>query len=292
MIVDYGASCNIIRETTANKLVILGAKLVQHETMIFPYDSPPLISSSYIEATNEYNNTVVKGKLIVMNNNISALLGKSTSEKLGVLKLLMTSLSSDSIENKYPQLISNSLGKLKKHNIKLHIDHSIPPVVRRHYIIYFHLRSKVKDETERRFKNDIIEPVENKCSTDWISPVILVPKHNSCDIRICIDMRYANEAIKRIRHVTPTIVKIIASVNNCKVFSKIDLKMGYHQLQLDPECRNITAFSAHIGMYRYKRLAFGINSASEIFQYTIASLINDIKGVRYISDDIIVYGKD
>ena len=68
--------------------------------------------------------------------------------------------------------------------------------------------------------------------------------------------------------------------------------MGYHKLQLDPECRNITTFSTHLGFYRYKRLSFGINSASEIFQYTIASLFNDIKGVRNISDDIIVYGKD
>ena len=292
MIVDSGASCNIIGETTANTLVKFGTKLVQHETKIFPYGSPPLISSSYIEANIEYNNTVVKGKLIVMNNNISSLLGKSTAEKLGVLKLLVNSLSSDSIENKYPQIISNSLGKLKNHNIKLHIDHSIPPVARKHYRIPFHLRSKVKDVIKRILKNDIIEPVENKCPTDWISPVIIVPKHNSSDIRICIDMRSANEAIKRTRHVTPTVDEIIASVNNCKVFSKIDLKMGYHQLQLDPECRNITTFSTQLGLYRYKRLAFGINSAADIFQYTIASLINDIKGVKNISDDIIVYGED
>ena len=78
MIVDSGASCNIIGENTANKLMKFRAKLVQHETNIFPYGSPPLISSSYIKANIEYNNTVVKGKLIVMNNNISALLGKST----------------------------------------------------------------------------------------------------------------------------------------------------------------------------------------------------------------------
>ena len=45
MIVDSEASCNIIGETTTNKLVKFGAKLVQHETKIFPYGSPPLISS-------------------------------------------------------------------------------------------------------------------------------------------------------------------------------------------------------------------------------------------------------
>ena len=158
MSVDSGTSCIIIGETTANKLVKFGAKLVQHETKIFPYGSPPLISSSYIEANIEYNNTLMKEKLIVMNNTISALLGKSTAEKLGVIKLLVNSLSSDSIENRYPQIILNSLGKLNNHNIKLHIDHSILPAARKHYRIPFHLRSKVKDEIERLLKRDIIEP--------------------------------------------------------------------------------------------------------------------------------------
>ena len=87
----------------------------------------------------EYNNTVVKGKLIVMNNNISSLLGKSTAEKFGVLKLLVNSLSGDSTENKYHQIILNRLGNVKNYNIKLHIDHSIPPVARKHYVIPFHL---------------------------------------------------------------------------------------------------------------------------------------------------------
>ena len=67
----------------------------------------------------------------------------------GVLKLLVNPLSSDSIENKYPQIISNSLGKLNSDKIKLHIDLFIPPVARKNYRSPFHLQSKVKDEIER-----------------------------------------------------------------------------------------------------------------------------------------------
>ena len=48
-------------------------------------------------------------------------------------------------ENKYPHIISNSLGKLKNHNIQLYIDHSIPLIARMHYRIPFHLGSKVID---------------------------------------------------------------------------------------------------------------------------------------------------
>ena len=76
-----------------------------------------------------------------------------------------------------------------------------------------------------------------------------------------------------------------------KVFSKLDLRSGYHQLSLAPESRYITTFATHEGIRRYKRLNFGTNSASEIFQHIISERICDIPGAINISDDIIVFGK-
>ena len=122
--------------------------------------------------------------------------------------------------------------------------------------------------------------------------MVVVPKPNSEDIRICVDMRKPNVAIQRTRHVTPILDELISNLKNSKVFSKIDLKNGYHQLVLSPKSRYITAFSTHMGLYQYKRLAFGINSAAEVFQHIISSLINDIPGTRNIRDDIIIYGRN
>ena len=82
-------------------------------------------------------------------------------------------------------------------------------------------------------------------------------------------------------------------MKNSKVFSKIDLKNGYHQLVLSQKSRYITAFSTHMGLYQYKRLSFGISVAAEVFQHIISSLINDIPGTRNISNDIIIiYGRN
>ena len=92
---------------------------------------------------------------------------------------------------------------------------------------------------------------------------------NPDEIRLCVDMREANAAIKRTRHVTPTIEELITDLSGAKVFSKIDLRSGYHQLMLKQECRYITTFSTHVGLYSYERLNFGINSAAEVFQHTI-----------------------
>ena len=113
---------------------------------------------------------------------------------------------------------------------------------------------------------DIIEPVEGQ--TPWVSPVVVVPKQND-EICLCVDMRRANEAIVRERYPIPTVDKVLQSLNQSTVFSKLDLKWGYHQLELRPDSRSITTFSTHCGLYWYKRLMFGISSAPEVYQRVI-----------------------
>ena len=73
-------------------------------------------------------------------------------------------------------------------------------------------------------------------------------------------MRHANRAILMTRHISPTIDELIADLNGATAFSKLDLKSGYHQLELHLSCRYITTytFSTHEGLYQYKRLGFGM----------------------------------
>ena len=85
-------------------------------------------------------------------------------------------------------------------------------------------------------------------------------------------MRAVNKAIKRERHITPTIDDFIADLNDAKVFSKLDLNQGYHQLEFSEESRYVTTFSTHVGLRRYKRLNFGVTPAAEIFQNTTKHL--------------------
>ena len=68
---------------------------------------------------------------------------------------------------------------------------------------------------------DNIESVEGP--TPWVSPVVVVPKPSG-DIRLCVDMRKANEAIVRERHPIPTVDDIFYQLNESKVFSNLDLK--------------------------------------------------------------------
>ena len=127
--------------------------------------------------------------------------------------------------------------------------------------------------------------------TPWVSPIVTPPKPKDPDkVRICVDMRQANTAIQRERHLTPTMNDVIHELNGARVFSKLDLNKGYHQLELHPDSRYITTFTNHLGLRRYKRLSFGISSAAEVLQNAICQSLHGIPGVKNLIDDIIVYG--
>lgn len=108
-------------------------------------------------------------------------------------------------------------------------------------------------------ETDIIEKVERQ-PTPWISTI-----EEREEIRLCVVMREANKAVKRERHTIPSIDELILDLNGPMVSSKLNLPSGYHQLKLHLDSRYITTFSTHLGISRYKRLNFGILSASKVF---------------------------
>lgn len=81
-------------------------------------------------------------------------------------------------------------------------------------------------------------------------------------------------------------------LNGATVFSKLDLTQAYHQLELSPKSRHITTFMTHVGLFRYKRLNYGTNSAAETFQHMLQTSLQGLQEVRNIADDVIIFGKD
>ena len=70
----------------------------------------------------------------------------------------------------------------------------------------------------------------------------------------------------------------------------LDLKLGFHQVELDERSREITTFVTHRGLYRYKRLMFGVTSAPEKYQKIVADVLHGCEGVANLADDLIVHG--
>ncbi|CAE1289526.1 unnamed protein product [Acanthosepion pharaonis] len=184
----------------------------------------------------------------------------------------------------------NGLGKLKGKKVHLHIDETIPPVAQRYRRIPFHVRKDVEEQIYKDEKLGVIEKAEGP--TPWVSPIVVVPKRDQNKIRVCIDMKAAKKAIKRKRRPTPTLDELKTILSGANIFSKLDLNQGFNQLGLAEEFRYITTFATHLGLYRYKRLFFSVNSASEIFQEEISQALAGINGAINISDDILCFGSD
>ena len=226
-------------------------------------------------------------EFVVINGEGAALLGRATAIQLGVLKLetkICAVISNETIMSDNKEIFKG-VGKLKDYQVKLHLNPDVPPMAQPVRRTPFSLRGKVKDKIEVQVAMDIIEPVEGP--TPWVSPVVVVPKQND-EIRLCVDMQRAKVAIIRERHPIPTVDEVLESLNQSTVFSKLDLKWGYHQLELHPDSRSITTFTTHYAPYQYKRLMFGISSATEVYQHVTAGC----EGVANISDDIIIHGKN
>ncbi|CAC5369011.1 unnamed protein product [Mytilus coruscus] len=268
VLIDTGSSINVIDEDTYNRMK-RKPKLIATKTKSFRI----WISSKFRFRTS--------GNLLCYDTSLEL-------QIIPQISRLSTGNKHELLCEQYKDIF-HGLGKLKDTQVKIHIDNTVKPIVQPHRRIPFHVRKQVEAELERLERLDIIERVHGP--TPWVSPIVVAPKPKSPgEIRICVDMRLPNQAIQRERHITPTIDDLIVDLNGAKVFSKMDLLNGYHQLELTQESRNITTFTTHVGLRRYKRLSFGVTSAAEIFQNTLSTALEGLDGVRNISDDIIVFG--
>ena len=284
-LVDSGASVNIV---SYDVLKMFDRTLEPCDTKVYAFNSSePLPVLGKFKALVESKCHSVDSEFLVVNAKTS-LLGYTTATDLGILQIANAVSVEKNVFQSYLSLFSG-LGKMKNVEVKLHIDENVKPIHQSHRRIPFHQRKNLEACVESLLQQDIIEPADGP--TPLVSPVVLVPKPKQPGgVRLCVDMREANKAITRERHLMPTPDEVVHDLSGAKVFSKLDLNQGYHQLVLHPESRHITTFSTHLGLYRYKRLSFGVNAAAEKFQDVIATAISDIPNAKNISDDVIIYG--
>ena len=172
----------------------------------------------------------------------------------------MDEVSFDKVVDDYKDRFEG-LGKMKGVQVKLNINEDVKSIAQKKRSISFHLRDQVDREIERLKDLGLLEDSEGP--SPWVSPIVVV----------------------RERYPLNTIEDLIADMNGSKIFSKIDLNTGYHQLELAPEIRYITTYATH------KALSLGIHFAAELFLKASADMLVGIPGVKNISDDIILYSQ-
>lgn len=119
--------------------------------------------------------------------------------------------------------------------------------------------------------------------------MVAVPKPDG-RMRICLDPKELNEAIKREHYQIPTIEEVATRLHGAKLFSVLDARDGFWHIKLDEESSYLTTFNTPFGRYRWKRMPFGISSAPEVFQRRMCEVVEGLKGVEVVADDIVVVG--
>ena len=134
---------------------------------------------------------------------------------------------------------------------------------------------------------DIIEEIDEP--SEWVSSLVIVEKADE-RLRVCLDPSDLNKVIKREHHPMPTAETVMSEMSEAKYFSKLEAQNGYWQIKVDEESSKLLTFNALFGRHRFKRLPFGILSASKVFQKNIAEIIQGLDRRTNVQDDILVWG--
>lgn len=204
-----------------------------------------------------FTDIIIQGKrkmatFFVVGEGQRCILGDSTAKTLGVLKIGAEVNQLSEVELNVP------FGKIKDVQVNIHMNPTFKPVfqpVRRVPLPY---ESAVNLKLDQLLAQDIIE-VETGPTT-WVSPLVVVGKANG-EPRVCLDLRRVNEAVMRERYPMPIVDELLARIGKGIVRSRLDIKDAFLQTELAPESRDITTFITSRGLFRFKRLPFGLVSA-------------------------------
>ena len=111
------------------------------------------------------------------------------------------------------------------------------------------------------------------------------------DVRICIDPRDLNKALKRRHYPMVTVEEVANGLSGAKSFMSLDACSGYWQLPVDDKSSKFLTFNTSWGQYRFTRLPFGISSVPEIYQREMDKLFEGVPA-EIIVDDVLIHGKD
>jgi hypothetical protein len=163
------------------------------------------------------------------------------------------------------------------------------PIFKRPYRMTANQLAELKEQLQELLDKGYICP----SASPWGAPVIFVPKKDGTQ-RMCVDYRSLNEVTVKNKYPLPSIDDLFDQLKGARVFLKIDLRSGYHQLKIRATNIPKTAFITQYGLYEYTIMSFGLTNAPAYFMYLMNKVFMKYldKFVVVFIDDILIFSKN
>ena len=190
------------------------------------------------------------------------------------------------------EIFRDELGTMKEREATLVLKPGATPQYRPARPVPYNLLDTVEQELNQWEKMDIIKKVKvDETTPKYATPLVVVPKPNG-KVRLCGDFKVSlNPHLIVDEHPLPKTEDILATIGPVEYVSVIDLSQAYLQLPLDKESQDLCVLNTHRGLYRMKRLPYGVASAPAIFQREMDHLFQGMEGVKCLLDDLIIAGR-
>nr|CAH66107.1 OSIGBa0101K10.6 [Oryza sativa] len=195
------------------------------------------------------------------------------------------------IVREYPDVFPDDLpGMPPKRDIEFRIDlvPGTPPIHKRPYRMAANELAEVKRQVDDLLQKGYIRP----SSSPWEAPVIFVEKKDHTQ-RMCVDYRALNDVTIKNKYPLPRIDDLFDQLKGATIFSKIDLRSGYHQLRIKEEDIPKTAFTTRYGLFECTVMSFGLTNAPAFFMNLMNKVFMEYldKFVVVFIDDILIYSR-
>ena len=267
MEVDTGADISIISEKT-RKTLFPDQRIYPSDLILKTYTGESIQIVGNLHVRVQYGDQFAKLVLVVVEGDGPSLLGRNWLKYLRldwsrIAQVHATRLKTlNSVLDQHKSLFEEELGSIEPYRATLHVKLDATPKFHKPRPVPLAIRGAIGRDLDCMEQEGIVERVDH---LDWAAPIVAVPKKDG-SFRICGDYKVTiNQALAVDQYPLPKPEDLFASLTGGKAFTKLGLSQAYHQLQLDDASSTYVTINTHQGLYRFKKLLFGVASAPAMF---------------------------